>query len=108
MEGFKVICPMCYGMSKMLGYTDCDNCGNKGEVDPPQHILDDLECAEIERELLSKGYHVSINQFLYEGKLCPALIIHLGNKLGFSHHGEYGTTKLQALRKAKEWIEGRG
>ena len=103
MSNLKAVCKACKGKGKRwvdfgypIGedYTKCPDCDN-GYTPPPQDVLDILECESIERELIAGGYlgkpddlwEIRLNHHTFEGTK------------SFT-----GTTKLEAYRKAKEFI----
>lgn len=78
-------------------------CVHCGTVYLTQQQKDDLECAEIEREFISK------NRFLKTMHSNELVVIEVTN-FNVMHDVECfrGETKLEALRKAKEYLDGRG
>lgn len=100
-----MVCPTCEGKGEITvksgGTVLCGTCHGKAVVEPSAQILDDLECAEIERELLDKAFE--IDWLISDGECTLTLWFDCNVDVEF-----VAETKLEALRKAKNWMDGRG
>lgn len=101
----KIICPTCKGDGTIFWNPNerrmCQRCYGGGLISPPKQILDDLECVEIEREI-SKTFRISIEYAKSEVEVW----VHDKRTWDYIFSTE-GKTKLEALRKAKEWLENK-
>lgn len=107
-----MVCPACNGEGKVksedrhwlaLDYVNCSQCECSKFVPPPQQILDDLECAEIEAYLIKKS------RFSYIKQKNGVFKLMVTNKSGYSKPFKFNlwSDKLEALRKSKAWLDGR-
>jgi hypothetical protein len=115
METLKLMCPTCKGNrvinthvskqeGKIVGKTiECPACEAKGYTDPPQHILDAIECDRIERKLLEKFKDKEVFVYYEFGHWNAAIP---SKTVGYKKYFE-GKTKLEALQKAEEFVDGR-
>lgn len=97
-----MVCPACLGTGEYMILDECPFCKGNAIIDPPKQILDDLECAEIERELLQKAGR--IDTYTLDNLQTEVVLwfkVNMDNSF-------IGKTKLEALRKAKAWLDGRG
>lgn len=102
MNNLKMECPTCNGGK--ADFCGCPTCLDEGYTDPPQEILDALECAEIEKELIERQVH----SIFFKSVAFGDFVIDVCKRSSGESMLFKGKTKLEALRKAKEWIEGRG
>ena len=105
MMELKILCPTCKGKGTefphVRGRDECDDCGGKGHTNPPQEVLDDLECAEIKRQIKRTDATVFIKILSFATRM--NLIFDLEVSKEF-----FGENELEALRKAKEWLDQKG
>lgn len=83
---------------------ECMFCGGNGYTDPPQEILDDLECVEIERRLVKKQLVLSNSYSAAQDEFCLEI---------YDPSAHYGMifkdkTKLMTYKQAVARIEGSG
>lgn len=106
-----MVCPTCDGKGSVQHFSyyeyggsnsTCKQCKGNKYIQVPQQILDDLECAEIERYLLKHGGRVD-TYVLSDENVQVALVSEKWIVNDFVEK-----TKLEALRKAKEYLDGRG
>lgn len=110
-----MVCPTCKGKGEYNIYNyelkcfedgECRTCHGKAVVEPTAQILDDLECAEIERELLKK--YVKCCYTYSKNKTRNKHIVEFCEFVQSDYVFCMGETKLEAYIKAKDWMDGRG
>lgn len=93
-----MVCPACLGTGEYMILDECPFCKGDAIIDPPKQILDDLECAEIKREFKNKQITICTK------------VLYFSTRVDIPEYSQsfFGQDELEALRKAKAWLDGRG
>lgn len=104
-----MVCPTCNGEGsvpiehRIATRRVCAECKGTRMIAPPQQILDDLECAEVERELIKRSRFSYVKQ--RNGII--KLVVAKGSQCK-SFKFKTWELRVEALRQAKDWMDGRG
>lgn len=99
--GLKIWCEACEGCGRTGLRDRCSVCKGAGYTDPPQEVLDAIECNEIKKQIKDIGIAIRIKILSF------ATRVDLGTDSEIIKEF-FADNELEALRKAKEWLNQKG